>query len=290
MGNSDQTTIRQALASARAQLESAGCPDAELDAELLLAHTLDWTRTRLITYPERELDSTDEARYSDLVALRACRKPLAQILGHWEFYGIEFEIDEHVLIPRPETELLVDLALEQLSTLAEAPTVIDVGTGSGAIAIALATSLPNASVVAIDRSEEALRIARRNCVRNGVQDRVMLVHGDLLNGIEAQADLIAANLPYIRCDELAALQQEVGRFEPAMALDGGPDGLRLIERLLEQAPRRLADGGAILLEIGAEQGAAAHEVATHAFPDASVTLRQDYAGLDRLIVIETARE
>jgi release factor glutamine methyltransferase len=230
--------------------------------------------------------------FQRLVSLRLARWPLAYLTGRREFYGLELRVNRAVLIPRPETELLVDVAREQAARLAELSgssrlTIADVGTGSGAVAIALAKHLPDAIIYATDASELALRVAAFNCRRHGVSRRVHLLHGDLLEPLPGPVDLIVANLPYVATGEFPGLMPEVRDYEPRMALDGGPDGLEMVRRLLAHAPSYVNPGGSLLLEIGAGQSRAARELARRAFPTAQVDVLPDYAGHDRILVITT---
>jgi release factor glutamine methyltransferase len=216
---------------------------------------------------------------------------VAYITGHREFYGLNFLVDRRVLIPRPETELLVDEALAWLrGRFGQRLTVADAGTGSGAIAVAIARKYPGGTVYATDASPGALAVAAENAERLGVAGRVMLLEGDLLTPLRVRVDLIVANLPYVREDQMplwcGATQVELA-FEPFDALCGGPDGLDVIRRLLQQAPQYLNPGGAVMLEIGADQGHAAEALAKEAFPQARVRVKKDLAGLDRLVVIES---
>ena len=219
---------------------------------------------------------------------------MAYLVGHKEFYGLDFVVDRRVLIPRPETELLVERAIalgrEVLAASHPSLTIADVGTGCGCIAVALAVHLPQARVFATDRSPQALEVARENVRRHGVEDRVRLLCGDLLTPVppEVRLDLIVANLPYVSRSELEALPRSVREYEPLeTALDGGEDGLALIRRLLGEAPRRLAPGGAVLLEIGATQGPRVAELARRRFPGAEVRVLPDLAGRDRVVEIRT---
>jgi release factor glutamine methyltransferase len=196
-------------------------------------------------------------------------------------------VDPRVLIPRPETELLVEHALAMARRLPAAPSIADVGAGCGAIAVALAVHLPGAAVYALDRSAEALEAVAENARRHGVAGRVHCLPGDLLSALPCPVDLIAANLPYVTTDEWQALAPEIRDHEPRSALDGGPDGLALIGQLLGTAGPCLRPAGAILLEIGAGQGVAATSLARSCLPQAHVQLVQDYAGLDRLVIVET---
>ena len=272
-----------ALQDARRQL--AGLDDAAVTAEVLLAHVLGLSRAQLLAHPEAPVMAEQGAAFEQLLERAATGEPLAYLTGRREFYGLDFFVDRRVLVPRPETELLVDFARSLRPKRA-----LDVGTGSGCIAVALAVSLPQAAIVATDVSSGALEVARRNAERHGVAGRIEFFQSDLLaiwpaeaSSIQAAFDLVCANLPYIDRDELCDLP--VSRHEPWLALDGGRGGLELIERLLREAPRVLAPAGAMLLEIGASQGAAAAGLAGAAFPEAHVTVERDLPGLDRLLVV-----
>lgn len=278
--------VGEALAQAMAHLQSEGVESPQLDAELLLAHVLDVNRAAVLTWPDRRLTPKELTRYRDLVARRAAREPLAYIVGYREFYGLEFAVDSRVLIPRPETELLVEHAL-RLSRRLAAPLVADVGSGSGAIAVTLAVHLPRATVYALDDSPGSLDVTAGNASIHGVADRIFCLQGDLLSPLPDVVDLITANLPYVAIGEWDELAPEIRDYEPRASLDGGPDGLDLIRRLLATAGTHLRPGGAILLEIGASQGAAVTALARQHLPHSDVQLLQDYAGLDRLVILET---
>jgi release factor glutamine methyltransferase len=213
-------------------------------------------------------------------------EPTAYITGHKEFFGIDFRISPGTLIPRPETELLVEKAIELANAaFPQSCLIADIGTGCGAIAIAIALHLPEVKIYASDISAAALEVARSNCRYHGVRDRITLLHGDLLEPLPEPVHLIVANLPYIRESELPTLPPEISMFEPQIALAGGRDGLKQIERLLSQAGTKLLPQGAIMLEIGYEQGQTASELAKQYIPDARVNVITDLAGLDRLIQI-----
>lgn len=275
-------SIGEALQQARQALY--GVETASLDAQLLLCAVLDVPRTTLLAYPERALSGEQSAAYETLIARRADGEPVAYLLGQREFYGLDFAVTPAVLIPRPETEHLVEAALAWLAQH-PAACVADIGTGSGAIAVSVAYHAPQAQVYAVDLSEEALVVAAQNAARH--QARVTFLQGDLLEPLQAlpqRVDLLLANLPYIATEEVPRL--EVSRHEPNLALDGGPDGLRLIERLLRAAPDICAPDALLLLEIGADQGAALRQMAQSILAPQSVEIRPDYAGLDRLVVIQ----
>ena len=281
---------REALGQAVRRLGSGGVESPRLDAELLLSRVLGASRATILAWPERRLTPKELTAYRNLVARRADREPLAYILGQREFFGLDFAIDPRVLIPRPETELLVEHALRRARDPGSPSHIADVGAGSGAIAVALAVHLPGATVYALDGSAGALEVTSMNAHRHRVGDRVSCLQGDLLEPLRGPVDLITANLPYVTATEWQDLPPEIREYEPRSALDGGPDGLALIRRLLSTAGPYLHPGGAILLEIGASQGVAATTLARGSFPYATVTLHQDYAGLDRLVVVDTNGE
>ncbi len=223
-----------------------------------------------------------------IASRRANREPLAYIFGNWPFYGLDLIITPAVLIPRPETEGLVDLAAmayQRLQSLKPTPRLVDVGTGSGAVAIALVKEGNLKEVMATESSREALEVARRNVIKHGLGGRVRLMEGDLLLPIEGTLDLIVGNLPYIPTSRLPDLQPEV-QWEPQQALDGGPDGLDVIRRLLTQAKEKLASDGAILLEIDQGEARPLREFSKGLFPDAKVSVEKDLAGLDRYFLLE----
>jgi release factor glutamine methyltransferase len=279
----------EALAQAATQLRNEGVESPRLDAELLLAHVLGVNRAAILTWPDRPLTPKQLTRYRDLVAQRAAREPLAYIVGHREFYDLDFVVDARALIPRPETELLVEHAVRHARRIAPeagAPLQLaDVGAGSGAIAVTLAVHLPEATIYALDESAEALALTAENARRHHVTDRVHPLQGDLLSPLLQPADLITANLPYVATAEWEQLPPEIRLYEPRAALDGGPDGLTVIRRLLAMADSYLQPGGALLLEIGASQGTAVAALAHQRLPQARVQVLQDLAGLDRVVLI-----
>jgi release factor glutamine methyltransferase len=257
------------LAAASAQLAAAGCESARLDAELLLAEALGISRTALYMRPPGPPEPSARARFEDLIARRADREPVAFILGRKPFRRIELAVDRRVLIPRPETELLVEVALD----LPHGARVADVGTGSGAVALALADERPDLELTGIDISGDALAVARENARRLGLE--VVFVRGDLVVG--GPYDAVLANLPYVRDGE--PLAPEIERYEPPGALYGGPDGLDLVRRLVRvvQAVPMLA------LEVGAGQAGAVAELLREAgFREAEC--RCDLAGHERVVV------
>ena len=284
-------TISAALTWARRVLVEAQVDSPHLDAELLLAHALGWRRTQLHTSTEQLIRSQEQARYARLIARRARREPLPYLVGHREFYGLDFFVDQRVLIPRPETELLVEQAIFQGTCILESRgrlAIADVGTGCGAIAIALALHLSLAEVYAIDISSPALEVAAHNCRRHDVQGQLHLLPGDLLAPLPQSVDLVVANLPYVALAEVATLPPEISSYEPQVAWDGGVDGLAVIQRLLAQAGGYLNRGGSILLEIGATQRSAVQNLAVRSFPTAAVQVFRDGVGLDRVVSVAPA--
>jgi release factor glutamine methyltransferase len=252
----DVWTIGRVLGWTTQHFAEKGIDSPRLDAELLLAAALQKNRLYLYTHYDQPLNEGERATYRALVQRRSRREPVAYILGEREFYGLPLTVTRDVLVPRPETEHLVDAVREWLDAHPrEKPRLCDVGTGSGAIAIALAVQTPAAEVVAIDVSEPALAVARGNATRHGVAERVRFVAGDLLAPVAAEApfDVIVANLPYVPSPERPQLMPEVRDHEPALALFGGIDGLDVVRRLLTAVPERLAPGGLVGLEIGAGQ-------------------------------------
>ena len=278
-------TLRSAWMQTRSRLERGGIEDASLESEVILRHALGIDRAAFFAGLE-EHPGDAALRLSDsLVERRERGEPLAYILGRREFYGLDILATPAVLIPRQETELLVEGILEIGAGRADL-TVADVGTGSGAIAVAAAVNLPFCRVYATDTSESALRVAEANCQMHGVEDRVEPVHGDLLCPLDGPVDVIASNPPYVRTDEIAALGREIGH-EPIEALDGGRDGLDVVRRLFEQAPAALKPGGAMLVEIDPRQIRVAISLATSAFPGGQVSHRRDLAGRPRIVTITT---
>jgi release factor glutamine methyltransferase len=241
----------------------------------------------VLAHPEVTLSEAQSAAYDALVQRRVAREPLAYILGRREFYGREFALDHSVLIPRPETELLVELALADGGRRGRpAARVVDVGTGCGALAVTLAAELPAAHVVAVDVSPPALAWVGANASRYGVETRVLPVRGSLLTAVSPGLDLIVANLPYLPSALVDTLEPEVAWFEPRLALDGGPDGTALNRRLLAQAAIRLAPGGLLLAEIDPAQAAELGREARRCFPSAHVSVERDLAGWDRVLRVQ----
>jgi release factor glutamine methyltransferase len=261
----------------------------ELDARVLLANILDKPRTWVEAHPEALLTQSQLATANKAVARLEKGEPLPYVLGHWEFFGLDIEITPDVLIPRPETELMVERAIKWLKAAPERRTIADVGTGSGCIAVAIAKNIHDAKVVATDISRPALEVAHRNARRHNVAKRIDFVQCDLLPPhpeslpTDLHFDLICANLPYIPTQTLHELPI-YGR-EPTLALNGGRDGLSIVQQLLDIAPEWLAPRGMILLEIEASQGMSAVSLAYDAFDNVKIRLHQDLAGHDRLVEV-----
>ena len=260
-----------------------------VDAELLLTCVLHFDRGQLYRRLTEPLDSRFEEAYRSLLGRRVAHEPTPYILEHKEFFGLDLEVTPAAIIPRPETEMLVE---EAIAFVRDRPAdqvvaIADIGTGCGAIAVTLACLLPSAQLVAIDTSVDALTLARRNAVNHPSARPIRFLLGDLLEPVEPPLDLILANLPYIPTAQWAQLPPEIREREPREGLDGGHDGLRHIARLLTMSPTYLAEGAGVILEIGDEQGAAATSLVLEAFPNAQVRIEKDLARLDRLLVIRT---
>lgn len=277
-------TIRSVLAKAEEWLSSRAVDGPRLSAQLLLAHALKKDRLTLLLDADRPLAEAELAPFRDLVRRRGAGEPVAYILGEWEFYGLPFAVCPDVLVPRPETEGIVDAA--RAAFPADTPLVFaDLGTGSGCLTVALADQFPGARGTAVDISEKALAVARANAARNSVAGRVAFLHADFadLSGLEAgSCDLVVSNPPYVTETEYAALSREVAGFEPRGALVSGSDGLDAVRALLPQARRLLRPGGLLLVEIGYQQGAAARAL-TEAAGFAGVRVLRDLAGHQRIV-------
>lgn len=315
------STIAVALNWASAQLSAAGCVTPVLDAEVILAHTLQRNRAWLYAHPEHHLTDSQIQGFVTLVLRRCAHEPVAYLVGHKEFFGLDFIITPVALVPRPETELLVEIVLEHVTDRGKALWMADVGTGSGVLAITLAVHLPRARVVATDISAPALLLAQHNAQRHGVSERLLFLQADLLLPVCIPFDIVLANPPYLRSDELCAIPSATAvdklrdwhkvlacrgkrekfpseeasgmslplAWEPRIALDGGVDGLCVIRRLLAMVPRRLRPEGLFAMELGPVQARAISELARTFFPHAEVSLRRDYAGLERALVVIAAQ-
>ena len=280
----------RAVACASKRLSDGQILDSYLEGEMLVRHLLGASRAEFFSSLDRPLSHAELQELDRLVAQRIEGEPLAYILGHREFYGLDLFVDRHVLVPRQETELLVELVLQwhkRRKSNTPAVEILDVGTGSGAIAVALACSLPAATVYATDVSGAALRVADANRRRHGLQDRVHLIQTDLMRGLRGSVDVVVSNPPYIPADDIRSLSPEV-RHEPAVALDGGVDGLAVIRRLMSEAAGRIRPGGTLIAEIPPDQLRSATTEAVRAFPSADVTAYDDLMGLPRAVAVDVA--
>ena len=293
-------TVGELLDVGVARLRDSGSESARLDAELLLAHALDTDRTGIIAHVDALVGDCAAARFAATLDRRADGEPVAYIRGVKEFHGLAFGVDPRALIPRPETERLVELAeLEVVRRLIGAPRergappirIIDVGVGSGAVAVTLAVLLrrrrmqDEVSITATDASEDALQLARENAVAHAVGDRITFLDADLLPGSALERwDVVLANLPYVRSGALPGLPRATS-FEPALALDGGEDGLRVIDRLLGQLPGALADDGVAMLEIGGDQADDMRVLAGERLPGWACEVELDLGRLPRVAVL-----
>jgi release factor glutamine methyltransferase len=277
------TTITQILQESTEKLAQVSETPA-LDVQTLLAHILGKPRTWLLTHPEDLLSSQALSTFRKDINLLVEGIPLPHVLGRWEFYGLEFIVTPDTLIPRPETESLVEQALTWLSNKSNRRLGVDLGTGSGCIAVALAKHIRDLSIIAVDISAQALSVARSNTIQHQVSDRVHCLQTDLFPPVDCQFDLICANLPYIPTGTLRTLK--IYGKEPSLALDGGVDGLDLIRRFLNRAPALIAPGGLILVEIEASQGLQVGSLARQVFPNAEIRVLVDLAGHNRLVAIQ----
>ncbi|HSE84737.1 MAG TPA: peptide chain release factor N(5)-glutamine methyltransferase [Candidatus Binatia bacterium] len=281
-------SIRGALLWGAQVLGEVGLENHRLDAEVLLRHVLDVEKEQLYLNADAPISAGQEAKFRELLLRRSRREPVAYITGHKEFWSLDFIVTPAVLIPRPETELLVEVALQHVRefTSGSSVTVLDVGTGSGVISVCLAKEEPVTKIVAVDISPVALDVARLNAGRHGVADRIRFLSGDLFAPVKPVAgtfDVIVSNPPYIPTGDLAMLAPEIRQWEPIPALDGGARGIDAYRRIIGEGHNYLAPGGSIVLEIGADMGSAVAEFFSRSGCYGPVSLYQDYAGKDRVI-------
>lgn len=280
-------TLAQALNKARQTLTANNTADAPLVCELLLRHILKADRVQLYLDLDRNLTLEQEEIFWQLVKRALSGEPVAYITGQREFYGLDFYVDPRVLIPRPESELLVDIAIN-LSQKHSIATVADVGTGCGAIAISLAVNLPPAKIYATDISAAALKVALLNCQKYDVENRIHLLEGNLLEPLPEPVDLIIANLPYVKESDL--VPNNPISSEPHVALSGGVDGLDKIRQLCHQIQSKLSPGGYLLLEIGLGQAPAVTDLLHSLFPSAEIEVRVDLIGIERVVILALSPE
>jgi release factor glutamine methyltransferase len=289
-GESLMMTVIELLRWSTGTLKDHQIENPRLNAELLLAHSLSLSREELYVHLHGELKEGEKGALEKLIQRRISGEPLQYILGHQEFWSINFKVDPRVLIPRPETEVLVEQSLSILSEkpFEENPSVLEIGTGSGAIAVALAKEAKNIFLVATDISRDALVLARENAKSAGVQDKIQFVNGDLFGPFRFSKerglfDLILSNPPYIIRSEIPSLAEEVREHEPAIALDGGEDGLEIYRRLISQAPFYLRDGGWLLLEVGQGQAEIVAEQMEGSKSFSEPHIQPDLSGLERVV-------
>jgi release factor glutamine methyltransferase len=276
-------TVLELLQTTTAYFGKKGVEQPRLNIEHLLADTLGKKRIELYLEFDRSLSARELEPLREKVRRRAEGEPLQHLLGHWDFFGRTFKTDRRALIPRSETELLVETMLKEFASCGDSlKRLVDVGTGCGILAITFALERPGLEVSAVDLSEEALALARENAERLGVSDRIAFRHSDLLDQMEGPFHWIAANLPYIPTADLSALQREV-KFDPALALDGGKDGLTIIKRLIDSLPGKIASNGMIALELGKGQAQRVSGfLADQNYRD--ISIRKDYQGVERLLI------
>jgi release factor glutamine methyltransferase len=280
--------LHDVLAAAVRELRDAGVPaaDAAADVDVLARHVLGWDRARLVAHRLDAVPGTFAAPFWALIARRTARVPVAYLTGVREFYGLDFEITPDVLVPRPETELAVEATLAAIDGVAAGARIVDVGTGSACIAVAVATGRPGTTILAIDRARAALAVAARNVRRHHVADRIALVAGDLLTALAPAGafDVVVSNPPYVP-DASVDVAVDVARHEPAGALYAGPDGLDAVRRLVADAPTRLRPGGQLIMEIGAGQADAVAALAAADGRWAQAAFRSDLQGIARVAVL-----
>lgn len=264
-----------------------GSDSPRLESEILLAKALDWQRVKLYMNINEEVGGLGRATFRELVKKRSAGEPVAYLVGHKEFYSLDFEVGPDVLIPRPDTEILVMTFLELAKDL-ESPLCVDVGTGSGCIAVACVRHHATARFIAIDKSTKALEVAGRNIHKHGFQDRIEIRNGSLLEPLKAdeRPNFIISNPPYIPTSDIAGLDATVQKYEPVSALDGGPDGLLLVRELLRQSAVRIAPQGTVLMEIGHDQAAKLELEYSESAEWAFQGVRKDLGGMARVVIFQ----
>lgn len=285
MTDSDRTpwTVQRVLRWAAEDFERRGLDSPRLDAELLLGHATGLDRIELILHAEKPLDADELERFRELIRRRRAGEPIAYVLGEREFYGMTFEVTADVLIPRPDTETLVEVALERTRERSLYGRLLDLCTGSGCVAVAFARHRPTWKVTGADVSERAIALARRNAARSGAIWGVGFVAGDLFEPVRGRRhECIAANPPYIPSGNIAGLMRDVRDFEPRLALDGGTDGLDFVRRIVEQSREHLTPGGLLALEVGYDQAARAGEL-FEASGFSELERARDYGGHERVV-------
>ncbi len=288
-------TLIDMLRRSEEYLRKHGVPEARRNAELLASHVLGKSRLDLYLEHERPLEKGEIDRLRDVLTARKARKPLQYIFGEAEFFGLSLDVDENVLIPRPETELLVEEALKSLGEMTgEKKIVYDIGTGSGCIAVSIAKNCEDCAVYASDVSAEALKTASGNAAKNGVSDRILFLLGPDLeafrNSSAPKADVIVSNPPYVSESEMEGLEPEVRDYEPLQALNGGPDGLDVIRRIVEESPGMMRPGGELLLEVGMGQSGKVAAYISSRGRYGGAEIRRDYQGIERIVRARTGEQ
>ena len=281
--------VTDVLRRATGRLRQAGVGTPRLDAELLLMETLGWSREDLYRNPEGGLRQAQAERFESLVSRRLRAEPVAYMTGTQEFWSLDFRVTPDVLIPRPETEHLVETVVEFLASRPGPCRVLEIGTGSGAIAVCLARECAEAEIWATDVSAPALDVARDNASRHGVEGKIRWLRGDLfapVHGLTERFDVLVSNPPYVPSGEIGGLQRDVRDWEPVLALDGGADGMDFYRRFVREGARHLREGGLLAVETGAEQGGAVSRLFDAEAGFHRVRVRRDYAGLPRVVTAE----
>jgi len=278
-------TIGEVLRETEAMFGETGSPTPRLDAEVLLSHCLKTDRIRFFTHPEQVLDDKTLADYGDAIKRRQNGEPVSYIIGRKEFWSLFFHVNSHVLIPRPDTEIVVE---ETLAAMAAQPQdhwrILEIGTGSGAIAIALASEQKNAAITATDISEKALHVARENAQRNNVTDRIFFTQGDMFASLnDQQFDIIISNPPYISYHDFSLLPEGIRHYEPHLALIAGNDGTEFHQQLIKEGLSHLHQGGWLIMEMGTGQGKTIQKYFEAAKSYEGINIRCDYAGMERVI-------
>lgn len=273
--------VGEAMRWAKAEMERAGIDSPRLDAEVLLAHVLKTERTGIIVRPERVLSEAEEALFRESVARRARHEPVAYIVGRKEFYGRDFIVNPHVLIPRPESEFLVDTVCERAPAQG---TVFEIGVGSGAVICSILAERGDLRGIGNDISVEAVKVARLNAHRTGVRDRLSLYAGAYMDGFTKEVDVIVANPPYLSEEDLAGAPLDVAGFEPMHALWGGKDGLGVVQGIIARVPRCLAPGGILVVEVGKDQADAVEMCAKRALALEPKGRVRDFSGTERVLI------
>lgn len=275
-------TVEEALGNAKAALARGEVTEPAREASSLLALAIGRDKTFLIAHPEYQLDNDERDRFAGFIRRRSAHEPLQYISGIQEFYGLDFEVNANVLIPRPETEMVVEAAIEHLSNIDD-PLFCDIGTGSGCIAVSILHEVPNAKATALDISRAALEVARDNARRHGVENRLCLLESDVYDALgDEKFELIAANPPYVPVVDFSGLQAEVRDFEPRVALTDEGNGLSVIETIIREATRYLTSGGLLLVEIGFNQSETTREM-FDVRTWSQVDLMPDLQGIPRLV-------